>query len=89
MKRHASACAARLESVPACAPQLLRQLMAEQLLRTDHPDEPLDCSLPQYAFTRSEKQLLKTCMNAATSAGMAVGLQGATTGLLGECCCLP
>ena len=62
--------------------QLLQQLMAEQL-RTDHPDEPLDCSWPQYAFTKSEKQLLKTCMNAATSAGMAVGLQGATTGLLG------
>lgn len=51
---------------------------------TNHPDEPLDCSLPQYTCSRAEKQLLRTCMNAATSAGMALGLQGATTGLLGD-----
>ncbi len=52
-------------------------------LRTDHVDEPLDCSFPQYAFTKSERYLLRTCMNAATTAGMALALQGATTGLLG------
>ena len=56
--------------------------MAERL-RTEHLDEPLDCSFPQYAFSGAEKQLLRTCMNAATGAGMALGLQGATTGLLG------
>ena len=56
---------------------------------TDHPDEPLDCSLPQYTCSRAEKQLLRTCMNAATAAGMALGLQGATTGLLGGSLALP
>lgn len=56
--------------------------MAAQL-RTDHVDEPLDCSFPQYAFNKSERYLLRTCMNAATTAGMALALQGATTGLLG------
>ncbi|BDA41647.1 hypothetical protein COCOBI_02-4280 [Coccomyxa sp. Obi] len=59
----------------------LQQYMVAQL-RTDHVDEPLDCSFPQYAFTKSERYLLRTCMNAATTAGMALALQGATTGLL-------
>ena len=62
--------------------QILEQYMSGKY-STDHPDEPLDCSLPQYSCSLAEKQLLRTCMNAATSAGMALGLQGATTGLLG------
>ena len=49
----------------------------------DHPEEPLDCSLPQYAFCRGEKQLLRICMHSATSAGAALALQGFATGLLG------
>jgi len=52
-------------------------------LSTEHPDEPLDCSLPQYAFCRGEKQLLRICMHSATSAGAALALQGCATGLLG------
>ncbi len=62
--------------------QILEKYMAGRY-STDHPDEPLDCSWPQYSCSPAEKQLLRTCMNAATSAGMALGLQGATTGLLG------
>lgn len=62
--------------------QDLQQYMDAQL-KTVSADEPLDCSFPQYVFTKSEKYLLRTCMNAATSAGMALALQGATTGLLG------
>lgn len=63
--------------------QILEKYMSGRY-STDHPDEPLDCSLPQYTCSLAEKQLLRTCMNAATSAGMALGLQGATTGLLGR-----
>ena len=68
--------------------QILEKYMAGRY-STDHPDEPLDCSLPQYSCSPAEKQLLRTCMNAATSAGMALGLQGATTGLLGTAPPLP
>ncbi|KAK9909074.1 hypothetical protein WJX75_006831 [Coccomyxa subellipsoidea] len=59
----------------------LQQYMAAKL-STDHAEEPLDCSFPQYAFNKSERYLLRTCMNAATTAGLALALQGATTGLL-------
>jgi hypothetical protein len=62
--------------------QDLQQYMAAKL-STDHAEEPLDCSFPQYAFNKSERYLLRTCMNAATTAGLALALQGATTGLLG------
>ncbi|KAK9845783.1 hypothetical protein WJX81_002252 [Elliptochloris bilobata] len=58
------------------------QLYTAGSLSSDHPDEPLDCSLPQYAFCRGEKQLLRICMHSATSAGAALALQGAATGLL-------
>jgi hypothetical protein len=68
--------------------QDLQRYMAAQL-RTDHPDEPLDCSWPQYAFSKAEKYLLRTCMNAATAAGAALALQGCTTGLLGGLHFLP
>ena len=59
------------------------QLYTAGSLSLDHPEEPLDCSLPQYAFCRGEKQLLRICMHSATSAGAALALQGAATGLLG------
>ena len=68
--------------------QILEKYMAGRY-STDHPEEPLDCSLPQYSCSPAEKQLLRTCMNAATSAGMALGLQGTTTGLLGTGSPLP
>ena len=78
---------ARVHSNPeTCSGQAL-QLYTAGSLSADHPDEPLDCSLPQYAFCRGEKQLLRICMHSATSAGAALALQGAATGLLGERCC--
>ena len=64
------------------ARQALQPYLAMSLSAA-HPDEPLDCSLPQYAFCRGEKQLLRICMHAATSAGAALALQGCATGLLG------
>jgi len=73
---------ARAAEASGGAAQALQPYLAMSL-STEHPDEPLDCSLPQYAFCRGEKQLLRICMHSATSAGAALALQGCATGLLG------
>ncbi|KAK9829519.1 hypothetical protein WJX72_006305 [[Myrmecia] bisecta] len=51
-------------------------------MSVDSSDEPLDCSLPQYAFNTSEQKLLSICMASANTASLALASQGFATSLL-------